>query len=69
MVSYWRKNKDGKSRRNLWLQGAGGAATALVLGVVVATKFLKGAWVVILMIPVLVFLMRSIKEHYAHVGE
>jgi len=41
----------------------------LILGVVVATKFLKGAWVVILMIPVLVFVMRSVKEHYAHVGE
>lgn len=69
MVLHWRKTREGNWRRNLWLQGTGGAATALVLGVVVATKFLKGAWVVILMIPVLVFLMRSVKEHYAHVGE
>ncbi len=30
MVLHWRKNKEGNWRRNLWLQGAGGAATALV---------------------------------------
>lgn len=69
MVLHWRRNREQNWRRNLWVQGAGGVATAMVLCVVVATKFLKGAWLVILMIPVLVFLMRSVKEHYTHVGE
>lgn len=69
MVLHWRKTKTDGWRRNLWLQAAGGAATAVVLCVVVATKFLKGAWVVTLMIPVLTVLMRSINEHYKHVGE
>lgn len=69
MVSHWRNIREGSWRRNLWVQGVGGAATGIVLCVVVATKFLKGAWMVILMIPVLVFLMRSVKQHYSHVGE
>ncbi len=69
MVLHWCRTKGANWRRNLWVQGIGGAATALVLCVVVATKFLKGAWVVILAIPVLAYLMRSVKAHYTHVGE
>lgn len=69
MVLHWRRTKGDHWRRNLWVQGVGGAATAVVLCVVVATKFLKGAWVVIVAIPLLAYLMRSVRAHYTHVAE
>ncbi|KKP29893.1 MAG: hypothetical protein UR12_C0001G0028 [candidate division TM6 bacterium GW2011_GWF2_30_66] len=37
------------------------AATVLILGV---TKFLSGAWIVILLIPIIVKIMLTIKKHY-----
>jgi hypothetical protein len=36
-----------------------------VLGVVVLTKFTRGAWIVLAAIPVFMFLMNSIDRHYA----
>ncbi|MBA2272291.1 MAG: APC family permease [Actinobacteria bacterium] len=69
MVLHWRRTRESGWQRNLTTQAVGAVATAIVLCVVVVTKFLHGAWVVVAMIPVLVFLMRSVKEHYDHVGE
>lgn len=37
------------------------AATVLILGI---TKFLSGAWIVILLIPIIVKIMLTIKKHY-----
>ncbi|MCM2321737.1 MAG: APC family permease [Oligoflexia bacterium] len=46
-----------------------GAFTTLVVLVVVATtKFLAGAWIVILLIPLCVFVFLRIREHYEQVG-
>lgn len=42
--------------------------TGLVLGVVVVTKFIYGAWIVICTIPLLMFLMKAVHKHYAAVA-
>jgi amino acid transporter len=42
----------------------GAVATALVAGVVIFTKFDKGAWIVVLLIPVLVLTSLGIHQHY-----
>ena len=55
-----------------WKRGlnfVGGSTTLVVFFILVATKFVEGAWVVILAIPLLVFMFRGIKRHYVHVSE
>ncbi len=68
MVIHWRKSRETGWRRSIVINGVGAATTALVLCVVVATKFTEGAWIVICAIPVLMFLMRSIHKHYQDVA-
>ncbi|TAK12541.1 MAG: APC family permease [Anaerolineae bacterium] len=47
----------------------GSFVTGIVFIVLVATKFLEGAWVIALAIPLFVWLFRSIRRHYDHVAE
>ncbi|HWH30204.1 MAG TPA: DNA-binding protein, partial [Mycobacteriales bacterium] len=43
--------------------------TGSVLLIVLVTKFVKGAWIVVLAMPLLYLLMRGIHDHYARVAE
>jgi hypothetical protein len=49
------------------INGFGAILTGIVAIVVAATKFMYGAWIVLLIIPILIWLMLSIKRHYAYV--
>jgi hypothetical protein len=44
--------------------GFGGACTAAVMMIFVVTKFSEGAWVVLVLIPLIVLLLRAIHHHY-----
>ncbi|MBK9050015.1 MAG: APC family permease [Chloroflexi bacterium] len=55
-----------------WKRGVnyvGGATTLIVLIILIATKFLEGAWAVVVAIPLLIMMFRSIKKHYAIVAD
>lgn len=56
-------------RRSLVLNLLGAVATSVVLIVFVITKFLHGAWLVILIVPLLVFMLKSVHKHYVSVSE
>jgi hypothetical protein len=56
-------------RRAQTINAVGAAATATVLVVVLVTKFLDGAWIVVLAVPVLFVLMRAVSRHYATVAD
>jgi amino acid transporter len=55
---------DPRWRLKLVSNGLGGLATALVTLVFAVTKFREGAWVVIIVIPLLVSLFMAINRHY-----
>jgi amino acid transporter len=63
-VIRWRKTRERGWRRRALINAVGGTVTAIVLVVVVMTKFAAGAWIVIAALPVLMFAMRSIRRHY-----
>ena len=67
MVVHWRKSREPGWLRSSIINGFGATMTAVVLCVVVATKFTGGAWIVIAAIPVLIMSMRSIHNHYMDV--
>lgn len=55
-----------------WKRGVnavGAVTTGVVLIVLMATKFMEGAWIIVITIPLLVLLLRSIKAHYVGVAE
>ncbi len=64
MVKHWmREAKDGWKPK-AFINGFGAATTFVVLLVITLTKFTHGAWMVIILIPPLIWLFRSIKKHY-----
>lgn len=72
MVRHWGRELRSAARsrtaaihRARILNGLGALITALVLVIVVFTKFTHGAWLVIVAIPVFVFIMLAIHRHYA----
>ena len=55
-------------KKSLAISGVGGTATLIVLIVLVITKFMHGAWIVVLVIPLLVALFRAIHRHYRDIA-
>jgi hypothetical protein len=68
MIIHHVKHKQPGWRRALACNALGAVTTAAVLLVIGSSKFLAGAWVVVLLIPLFVLLFRSIRRHYDHVA-
>lgn len=68
MVRHWLKTRESGWRRSIWLNGIGAILTAVVLCVIVATRFTHGAWIVLLLMPVLVLAFRAVHQHYGSVA-
>jgi len=64
MVMRWRRTREAGWRRSSAINGFGAALTFTVLAVVIQSKFLEGAYVVVAAIPVVVYAMHSISRHY-----
>lgn len=73
MVRHWSRvlstQPDRRSRavRGRLINGIGLVMTVSVLLIVVVTKFTRGAWIVVVAIPILVVIMLAISRHYDHV--
>jgi len=65
MVRHWRKT-PGNHTRSLIINGLGAVVTGIVAIIFAVTKFIYGAWLVILIIPLLVLLFLGISRHYAY---
>jgi len=68
MVRRWRRLRPPGWKRNAILNGVGAVATFLVLIVVALTKFTHGAYIVIIAVPLIVLLFKSINRHYTSVA-
>jgi len=68
MVRHWHKTQEPGWRWRAGVNALGAATTALVTVIVVATKFLDGAWMVIIAIPLLVLAFYGVRRHYRSVG-
>src|SRR6266446_5002863 len=69
MVRHWwrlRREQKGWLRR-LAINGLGAFTTLLVSLVIASTKFLEGAWIVVVLIPLLVLMFLGIGYHYRRV--
>lgn len=60
--------RDAGWRRVLVISGVGTVVTALVVGIFAVTKFTQGAWIVVLVIPLLILFFLLLKGHYDAFG-
>ena len=68
MVRHWYKERTAGWFPSAIMNGIGAVATLVVLCVIVTTKFLGGAWVVVVAIPLVVSLFLAIRRHYQYVA-
>jgi amino acid transporter len=68
MVVHWRSLRTPGWRTSAAINGFGAIVTAIVLVIVAMTKAAEGAWIIILMIPVLVTVFAVTRRHYDHVA-
>ena len=69
MVIKWRRERKPGWRFAAFLNGFGATLTLIVLFVVAITKFREGAWIIIVLIPLLVAHFLAIHRHYDKVAQ
>ena len=68
MVVKWRRERTKGWRVGAFINGLGATLTLIVLFVVAITKFREGAWIIIMLIPILVMHFLAIHRHYEKVA-
>jgi len=76
MIRHWNRllaTETDRAARNRMLRSrtinaVGAVITAIVLAIVLATKFMNGAWIVVVAMPLIWLVMRGIQRHYYSVS-
>jgi len=64
MVMHWRKNRGRHWLKSAFVNGLGALVTGSTTAVVLVAKFLEGAWITLLFIPLTIFLFTLVRRHY-----
>lgn len=68
MVIHWNRSREKGWRKGAMINGFGAVITVIATAIIVYEKFTQGAWIVAILIPILVYIMLSIKKHYNSVA-
>ncbi len=69
MVAHWWKKQERGARASMAVNGLGASATAITVVVMAVVKFMAGAWVVVLLVPLLILLMLAVRRHYRRIEQ
>jgi amino acid transporter len=67
MGVHWWKARGRGARQSMFINGLGAVATGITVIVVLIAKFIEGAWIVVVLVPMMILLMRGVKHHYDRV--
>ena len=68
MVRYWVRRRQPGWVSGVSVQAVGATVTGLVMIVIAVTKFTHGAWIVVVLIPLLVVAFVTVRRHYDQVA-
>lgn len=69
MVRRHRRLREEGWKLGVVVNGVGAVATGIVLVVVVVSKFTTGAWIPVVVIPIIILLCKGVHRHYVRVGK
>lgn len=69
MVLHWRTSNEPGWRKRAVINGIGAIVTIITTFIIIYEKALAGAWIVMILIPILVVIMAAIKRHYDQVAD
>jgi amino acid transporter len=64
MVMHWRRVGGPHARHSMIVNAVGATATGITLVVILCAKFLDGAWITMLLMPLLLAAMLYVRRHY-----
>jgi amino acid transporter len=64
MVMHWRKKRGPHWLKSALVNGLGGFVTGITVIVVLVAKFVDGAWITLIFIPLLIVFFRVVRRHY-----
>jgi amino acid transporter len=64
MVMHWRKNRGPHWVKSALVNGLGATVTGITTLVVLVAKFIEGAWITLLFIPLTIFFFVLVRRHY-----
>ncbi len=64
MFMKWKKSKEKGWKRKAIINGFGAIVTSIVVVIIAFTKFEEGAWLVVILIPLLIIMIFKVKKHY-----
>ena len=68
LVRHWRKERPPRWQLRVAINATGAVMTAIAVLVLLFSKFLEGAWVVVIAIPAMMWLFSHTEAYYAEVG-
>jgi hypothetical protein len=68
LVRHWRRAHGSRWRLRVGVNGIGGVMTAGAVLVLLGTKFLEGAWAIVVAVPLLILLFHRTELYYEEVG-
>jgi amino acid transporter len=68
MVQHWRKKRGPHWLKSALVNGLGAFVTGVTVIVVLVAKFIEGAWITLLFIPLVLILFRLVRRHYHEVS-
>src|SRR5215467_8312128 len=68
MVRRWLRLRETGWRWRVWINGVGALVTGVVMLTLAVTKFVEGAWIVVVVIPILVTTFVVMHRHYNEVA-
>ena len=64
MVMHWRKNRGPGWVKSAMVNGVGALVTGTTTAVVLVAKFVEGAWITLLFIPLTILVFSMVRRHY-----
>lgn len=68
MVKHWVKGKERNWKHGVVINGIGSVVTLITTVIILAEKFTEGAFVVVILIPIIIYGQLKIKQHYDKVA-
>jgi amino acid transporter len=69
LVVHWRRTREAGWSRRATINGVGAAVTAVATLIFLLTKFVQGAWVVVVAIPLLIVLFNRVEAYYRRAAD
>ena len=67
MFVHWRRVRGPGAPHKMLINGLGALATGATIVVVILSKFMEGAWITVVTIPLMLMLMYGVRRHYAKI--